>query len=38
VRRGRQHPLLELELEIDDDEVLCVEERWRPHRRNHSLV
>ncbi|PAN14705.1 hypothetical protein PAHAL_2G431200 [Panicum hallii] len=28
----------ELELEIDDDEVLCVEERWRPHRRNHSLV
>ncbi|WVZ66530.1 hypothetical protein U9M48_015735 [Paspalum notatum var. saurae] len=26
------------ELEIDDDEVLCVEERWRPHRRNHSLV
>lgn len=28
----------ELELEMDDDEVLCVEERWRPHRRNHSLV
>ncbi|CAN6212171.1 unnamed protein product [Urochloa humidicola] len=26
------------ELEIDDDEVLCMEERWRPHRRNHSLV
>ncbi|CAN6199630.1 unnamed protein product [Urochloa humidicola] len=26
------------ELEIDDDEVLCVEERWRPYRRNHSLV
>ncbi|OEL23762.1 hypothetical protein BAE44_0015219 [Dichanthelium oligosanthes] len=26
------------ELEIDDDEVLCVEQRWRPHRRNHSLV
>ncbi|KAG2646539.1 hypothetical protein PVAP13_2KG514805 [Panicum virgatum] len=28
----------ELELEMDDDEVLCVDERWRPHRRNHSLV
>ncbi|CAL5072017.1 unnamed protein product [Urochloa decumbens] len=26
------------ELEIDDDGVLCMEERWRPHRRNHSLV
>jgi hypothetical protein len=26
------------ELEIDDEEVLCTEERWRPHRRNHSLV
>ncbi|KAF8668599.1 hypothetical protein HU200_051773 [Digitaria exilis] len=26
------------DLEIDDDEVLCMEERWRPHRRNHSLV
>ncbi|RCV13771.1 hypothetical protein SETIT_2G372500v2 [Setaria italica] len=26
------------ELEIDDDDVLCMEERWRPHRRNHSLV
>ncbi|CAN6184106.1 unnamed protein product [Urochloa humidicola] len=25
------------DLEIDD-EVLCMEERWRPHRRNHSLV
>lgn len=26
------------ELEIDDEDVLRVEERWRPHRRNHSLV
>ncbi|KAG0545601.1 hypothetical protein BDA96_02G375300 [Sorghum bicolor] len=26
------------ELESDDDEVVCMEERWRPHRRNHSLV
>ncbi|CAL5083785.1 unnamed protein product [Urochloa decumbens] len=26
------------EMEIDDDEVICLEERWRPHRRNHSLV
>ncbi|TVU38162.1 hypothetical protein EJB05_11516, partial [Eragrostis curvula] len=27
-----------LEREIDADEVLCMEERWRPHRRNHSIV
>uniref|UniRef100_A0A0A9DVK9 NPH3 domain-containing protein n=1 Tax=Arundo donax TaxID=35708 RepID=A0A0A9DVK9_ARUDO len=26
------------ELDIDADEVLCMEKRWRPHRRNHSIV
>jgi hypothetical protein len=26
------------ELDIDADEVLCVEERWQPHRRNHAIV
>uniref|UniRef100_A0A0A9CED3 NPH3 domain-containing protein n=1 Tax=Arundo donax TaxID=35708 RepID=A0A0A9CED3_ARUDO len=27
-----------LELDIDADEVLCMEKRWRPHLRNHSVV
>ncbi|XP_062190227.1 BTB/POZ domain-containing protein At3g49900-like [Phragmites australis] len=26
------------ELEIDADEVVCMEERWRPHRKNHYIV
>ncbi|XP_062187773.1 BTB/POZ domain-containing protein At3g49900-like [Phragmites australis] len=26
------------ELDIDADDVLCMEETWRPHRRNHSIV
>jgi hypothetical protein len=26
------------ELDIDADEVLCVEERWKPRQRNHAIV